>query len=156
MKLITKKPIRLLKIGDKKYKVLENIEYINGLIVPEGFITDLASTPSILEDIFPHDDMEYSSSAILHDFLYSKQQMYGINRETSDKIFRQLMIYSGVNPVKADLMYKAVRTFGSSHYEIPKINNIIPYNKVALIDHTPEHKKYQNQMKELLGKWYVG
>ena len=157
IKSVTKSPIKLkcIAIGEKRlYNVIEDIEYINGLVVPKGFSTDLASCPEILSNIFPHDG-EYTQCAILHDFLYSKYNNYGINRETSDKIFLQLMKESCVDYIKALSMYKSVRLFGESHYDRPKINGDNPYEKIAIIDNTDRHKKYQKKMKELLKDWYV-
>lgn len=152
---LTKRPIRLKKIeGMKgKYEVLEDIEYYNGLVVPKSFITDLASIPKLFHGIIgvPED---FDEESILHDFLYSKYNDYGINKETTDKIFLQSLLLNGVDKTVAYLMYKAVDTFGRPHWD-NKIFTKQPYEKQALIDHTKEHKEYQSKMKELLGEWYV-
>ena len=152
---LTKRPIRLRKIEemDKCYEVMEDIEYYNGLVVPKSFITDLASIPKLFQGIVGIPEY-YDEESILHDFLYSKYNDYGINRDTADNIFRQSLILNGVNPIVANLMYLAVKVGGEFHWE-KKIYTEQPYEKQALIDHTKEHKEYQKKMKELLGEWYV-
>lgn len=154
IKQITKQNV-ILKLLDKKlYETKTELEFINGLKIPKGFRTNLASVPAIFEGVFPHDGL-YSTAAILHDFLYSKECTYGINKETADAIFYQMMILSGVNKITAKLLYKSVRIFGGPFYERVKIDGSIPYEKKALIDKTKEHKEYQEKMKKLLKKWYV-
>lgn len=152
---LTKRPIRLRKIEgmDGKYEVLENIEYYNGLVVPKSFITDLASIPKLFQDIIgvPED---FDEESILHDFLYSKYNDYGINRLTADKIFFQSLLLNKVDITVANLMYKAIRWGGEFHWE-KKIYTEQPYEKQAFVDHTKEHKEYQKKMKELLKEWYV-
>lgn len=152
---LTKRPIRLKKIEgmEGKYEVLENIEYYNGLVVPKSFITDLASIPKLFQGIIgvPED---FDEEGILHDFLYSKYNDYGINKETADKIFYQSLLLNEVDETIAYLMFKAVDAFGRPHWE-KKIFTEQPYEKVAMIDHTKEHKEYQKKMKELLGEWYI-
>lgn len=151
---LTKRPVRLRKIEgmEGKYEVLENIEYYNGLIVPKSFITDLASIPKIFQGIIgvPED---FKEESILHDFLYSKYNDYGINRLTADKIFFQSLLLNKVDIVVANLMYKAIRLGGELHWD--KKIYAQPYEKVALADHTKEHKEYQKKMKGLLKEWYV-
>lgn len=152
---LTKRPIRLRKIEgmEGKYEVLENIEYYNGLVVPKSFITDLASIPKLFHGIIgvPED---FDEEGILHDFLYSKYNDYGINKETADKIFRQSLVLNGVNSIVANLMYLAVKVGGEFYWK-KKIYTKQPYEKKACIDHTKEHKEYQRKMKELLKEWYV-
>lgn len=153
--MITKKPIQLREIEgmDGKYEVVENIEYYNGLVVPKSFITDLASIPKLFQGVVgvPED---FDEESILHDFLYSKYNNYGINRDTADKIFRQSLVLNEVNPIVANLMYLAVKVGGELHWQ-EKIFTEQPYEKQACIDHTKEHKEYQERMNELLKEWYV-
>lgn len=155
--MITKKPIQLRKIDntDDKYEVMEDIEYYNGLVVPKFFITDLASIPKLFQGIIgkPNEE-EFIAPSILHDYLYSKYNKYGINKQTADRIFLQSLLKNGVKVAKARLMYNGVKVGGEFSFIEEKVNGKV-YKQQALIDHTPEHKEYQKRMKELLGKWYV-
>ena len=154
VKKITKQNVVLKLIGDRLYELQTDLEYLNGLIVPKGFKTNLASVPVIFEKILPHDG-PYSTAAILHDFLYSNENCYGINKDTADAIFYQMMILSGVERGIAKLLYRSVKLFGQPFYKKNKKNGSIPYQKKALIDVTKEHKEYQESMKKLLKDWYV-
>lgn len=155
--MITKNNINIRKIDgiDDFYEVMEDIEYYNGLIVPKSFITNLASIPEIFQCIVGKpNDKEFIAPSILHDFLYSKYNYYGINRLTTDNIFYQALRMNGCDKIKARLMYRAVRVAGEFYWE-EKILTKQPYEKQALIDKTEKHKEYQQKMKELLKEWYV-
>lgn len=81
--------------------------------VPENFITDLASTPKILWNIFEPMGKNYIRSAVIHDYLYSKNCKYtDISRKEADKIFLEIMKERGVPFWKRRLMYRGVRIFG--------------------------------------------
>lgn len=63
---ITTNEVKLKPIDDKFYEVLEDIHYIDGLVVPKGFITDLASIPVEFQDIIGKpDDLRYRDASIL-------------------------------------------------------------------------------------------
>ena len=82
------------------------------IVVPAGFVTDLASTPKVLWSLFPpHDD--YAKAAILHDYLYATAK---VSREEADYIFYEAMGVLGVPLWKRRIIYRAVRLFGGSHY----------------------------------------
>ena len=85
------------------------------ITVPVGFITDLVSTPKPLWSILPPFG-RYLSSAIIHDYLYFSHDR---NKKESDEIFYEGMIVLGVSKWKANLIYQAVRIFGSSSYKKP-------------------------------------
>lgn len=155
--MLTKNELKIKKIEGMEgfYEVMEDIEYYNGLIVPKSFITNLASIPEVFQCIIGKpDDEVFVAPSILHDFLYSKYNDYGINRLTADNIFFQSLRMNGCDLVRARLMYRAVRTAGGFHWD-KKIFTEEPYEKKAVVDHTIEHKEYQNRMKNLLGEFYV-
>ena len=83
--------------------------------MPGGFITDFASVPRGLWNIFPPDG-KYTQAAVLHDFLYSNKGDVpkGKNRSKKecDQIFMEAMEVLGVPWMKRHLMYRAVRLFG--------------------------------------------
>ncbi len=89
------------------------------IIVPAKFITDLASTPKILWNIFEPFGKGYLRASIIHDYLYSKECKYSyefIDRKIADRIFLEIMKENGVNFLKRSLMYGAVRIFGRKYF----------------------------------------
>ncbi len=85
------------------------------IMVPEGFVTDFASTPKSLYPIFPPIGI-YNKAAMVHDFLYSKECPVVIERAQADLFFLQAMAVLKVPKWKRKLMYFAVKLFGKSHF----------------------------------------
>ena len=85
------------------------------IIVPEGFVTDFASTPKALYSIFPPIGI-YNKAAMVHDFLYSGECPLKIERAQADLFFLQAMAVLKVPKWKRKLMYFAVKLFGKSHF----------------------------------------
>lgn len=85
------------------------------IIVPEGFVTDFASTPKSLYPIFPPIGI-YNKAAMVHDFLYSAECPVAIERAQADLFFLQAMAVLKVPKWKRKLMYFAVKFFGKSHF----------------------------------------
>ena len=85
------------------------------IVVPEGFVTDFASTPRLLYPIFPPIGI-YNKAAMVHDFLYSKECPIAIKRAQADLFFLQAMVVLKVPKWKRELMYFAVKLFGKSHF----------------------------------------
>ena len=84
-------------------------EYSNWVIhVPSGFITDFASVPVGLWNIFPTWG-KYGKATIIHDYLYQSKL---VSRLVTDTIFKEAMLILQVPRWKVDLMYWGVRTFG--------------------------------------------
>jgi len=143
-------PLLTEPIGDNKWILKEEYKYeINGfvIIVPKGFITDLASVPRILWVFFPPFG-KYTRAAIIHDYLYSELNDTFINRYWADKIFIFIMKEHGVSTYRRVSMYRAVRMFGEPSWK-RKIKNE-GYVEQAIIDHTKEAIKYNKEMKEKL------
>lgn len=135
-----------------KYVLAQDYCYsINGYVitVPKGFLTDLASVPLGLRLFFPKDG-EYTPAAVVHDYLYSKINNTGINRELADKIFNFIMKELNVVDYKRKAMYKAVRVFGELAWEKKKENE--GYLKKAIIDKTEEAIEYYKKWEKILGK----
>lgn len=87
------------------------------IIVPKSFVTDLASTPKMLWNIFEPFGRGYLAASIVHDYLYSSSCSYKtINRKLADRIFLEIMKENGVNLVKRQVMYLAVRIFGKKYF----------------------------------------
>ena len=84
------------------------------IIVPTGFITDLASIPKIFFTIIGgSSDGKYRRAAVCHDWLYTVEtKLDGNSKAKADKAFLELMLADGVPKWKAYIMYAAVWLFG--------------------------------------------
>lgn len=86
---------------------------------PTGFVTDLASAPSVVWTWFPPEG-QYTKAAAIHDYLYSVRGRVGhgvkLSRAGVDRVFYLGMKVLGVSEFKSRLMWLAVRTFGASHW----------------------------------------
>ncbi len=109
-----------------KWQLVENYGYMileYTIIVPAGFITDLASTPKILWNIFEPFGKGYLKASVIHDYLYSKDCVYEfMDRKIADKIFLEIMKENGVNFIKRQVMYRAVRLFGKKFFRQDFVN----------------------------------
>jgi hypothetical protein len=84
------------------------------IIVPPGFVTDLASVPRFLRDRKAFDVNGLSRRpAILHDWLYATG-MGG--KEFADDTFRLALRCEGVGAMNAWAFYQAVHWFGGVPY----------------------------------------
>lgn len=95
------------------WHLLEDFIYWSGILnnaitVPASFITDLASIPRALWQVFPPWG-KYGPGAILHDWLYWSQH---VPRETADQIFREAMISLGCDKTTVAEIYGALALFG--------------------------------------------
>jgi hypothetical protein len=98
--------------GDGEFKLESPLVYVTRqgetIVVPPGFITDLASIPRIFHPLIPVNG-RHRSAAIVHDFLYVIQDR---ERGEADRIFLEAMEDSGVRWTQRRLMYSAVRVGG--------------------------------------------
>lgn len=110
---IKEKPVLIPhEIKDEHFRlVLPFTVVIDGVpyIIPSGFESDGASTPSKVE--LPAWGARYGEAAIVHDYLY-RTHPEGISRKKADEIFYAIMKYRKCNAIKARVMYLAVRLFG--------------------------------------------
>ena len=78
--------------------------------IEKGFVFDGASIPvyarAITYSPFHPDVM---SAAIVHDYMYRYKP---VDRKTADRVFYERLTENGADPLKSDLMYRAVRAFG--------------------------------------------
>jgi hypothetical protein len=79
--------------------------------VPAGFTTDFASIPAIVWPILPKWE-KYGWAAVIHDWLYWRQDSAGVTRIEADQIFRRAMIVCQVPSWKVKSIYFAVRHLG--------------------------------------------
>lgn len=80
------------------------------VVVPVGFVTDLASIPRVFWSLLPTDGA-YTFPAIIHDYLYWTQKY---PRDTADSVFRYGMDDMKVSSAVALAIYTAVRVGGKS------------------------------------------
>ena len=103
--------LRALSDGDH-WKTLDPIAYKDdageALLVPAGFITDLASVPRVFWNILPPFG-KYDGAAILHDWLYSTQQF---TRSKSDGLLLEALESEGVSWLTRWVIYLGVRAGG--------------------------------------------
>lgn len=85
---------------------------IGPIVVPQGFRTDLASTPHAVWRMFPKFG-PWSGAAIVHDWLY-RTKPAGVDRWQADRIFLKLMREDGVRHGIARVMYRTVRDLGDA------------------------------------------
>lgn len=81
------------------------------MIVPKGFISDGNSAPWWARIVFPRYGKDLPA-CIVHDWCYGGE----LSRKRSDQLLRKNMRRLGINPVKAWVMYIALRIGGRGHY----------------------------------------
>lgn len=86
------------------------------IIVPEGFVSDLASVPRA-PVIYWLTGNVAAKAAVLHDYLY-QSRMYP--RAMCDAIFREASEVIGVSWWRRNLMYLGVRLGGGMFYTPPQ------------------------------------
>lgn len=104
--------------GKRLWEVLKPFAAVTSLgtiIVPEGFLTDLASVPRALWAGFSPFD-EYLEAAIPHDWGYSPLNT-NFTRRQIDDIMLELMFNSGVSWPRRHAVHTAVRRFGARSFQ---------------------------------------
>lgn len=82
------------------------------VMVPAGFMSDLASAPWWLWWIFPPSG-PWDRAAILHDYLYGIE---GVSRFLADALMREAMAQLGLPIWRRVAAYYCLRLFGRGHY----------------------------------------
>lgn len=105
------------RFRDRMYYLDKEIRWSPGpgeegpsVVVPAGFVTDLASIPRVFWSLLPTDGV-YTFPAIVHDYLYWTQES---TRETADNVFRHGMNDMKVPKATTQAIYMAVRVGGGS------------------------------------------
>lgn len=90
---------------------------IFGLVVlPQGFRTDLASTPQFLRACSEFDPSGLSRRpAAFHDGAYAR--LFGWDKDKADQFLRASLIVERMHPSLADWYFDAVHDFGQSHWD---------------------------------------
>lgn len=111
------------------------------VIVPPGFVTDLASIPPEFWSVLSP-TARYSYPAIVHDYLYWFQTS---TRAQADTIFKMAMEELGVSNAKIFVIYNAVRLAGES-----------AWNSNAAARNAGEHrilKKFPQDVRTTWATW---
>ena len=112
-------PLVLTELDDRWWRVAAEFRYDSAvarcrLIIPEGFVTDLASVPRLpLAFLLTGDTAR--KAGLVHDFCYAVH-LPG-NRALADAVFREAMAAEGVPLWRRWAMYGAVRACGRSRWD---------------------------------------
>ena len=116
-------PLEVEYIDGRRWKVTAEFDYhlgdVNGLEtvhVPSGFVTDFASIPRLFWNLFPPTG-SYGKAAVIHDWLYQKRIVRNgcyrfVERAEADAIFREAMRVLGVSWFTRQSLYLGVRAGG--------------------------------------------
>ena len=100
----------------KPFYAIENI-YVNIIskkfnrhfVIKRGFKSDGCTIPYIFRWFLGCEHKgEYLPSSIIHDFLLANKEIIGNSRILSSRIFKQVLLQEGVNPVIAQIMFLSV------------------------------------------------
>jgi hypothetical protein len=89
--------------------VYEVMHTTKTIVVPKGFVTDLASIPRLFRILLPRDDV-YMLPAVIHDYLYWTQ---GCSRSEADSVLFLAMKEYEIDPFRRWIIYLGVRWFGA-------------------------------------------
>lgn len=102
------------------WKLLEPFRYNSEtldrvVIVPTGYVTDLASVPRVMRWLVPVANAKNRKAAVVHDWLCSKgvQESMGISQRQADEVFREALTSCGVSFIGRWSMWLPVRGFQS-------------------------------------------
>ena len=78
---------------------------------PKYFITDLASTPWLVKPLL--NGIEDRACGVIHDWLYCQNKLA---REQCDALFYEMLLATGADLRRAQLMFSGLRIGGGSRY----------------------------------------
>ena len=87
------------------------------VVVPRGFVTDLASTPRMPFAYLLAGGIAHAA-AVCHDYAYSGG-IADIDREQADKLLQEAAVQCGASSFQAWILYAGVRIGGGSHWKAP-------------------------------------
>lgn len=102
---ISKKELKVLIYDNQKFKQYH-------FKIRENYCFDGATIPRFFWRLIgPNTDNEFLIAALVHDVLCINHNFIDYDRELSSKVFKALLIASGVSEIKANIMYHAVNTY---------------------------------------------
>lgn len=119
------------------WKLNEELVYQSSVLnkvitVPKNFITDFASVPKELWNIYPPWGV-YGPAAVIHDWLYWDQST---TREEADDVLKEAMHILGVSSFSIQHIYRAVALFGGNGWKGDAERKASGYTRLA-IEATP-------------------
>jgi len=88
------------------------------LVVPAGFVTDLASIPRLFRNLPFLDPNGLSRRpAVVHDWLYGSVEGRAHGKEFADNFLRAALLSEGASPAVAQTFFLAVHLFGSGPWD---------------------------------------
>ena len=106
--------IEIFKADERKVLLLEDLVY-KDVVVPQGFICDLASIPRFFWRVISPFDDEVLRAGIVHDYLYRT----GLKtRNEADEYFYNLLIEDGLGKFEAYGAWAMIRLFGEKYYRV--------------------------------------
>ena len=100
----------------KSSLVFHSEAILETILVPTGFVTDLASIPRLFWNILPPFG-RYTEAAIVHDWIYRN---HTFSRMVCDALFFEMMVALNTPKVTRWTIYLAVRCFGWSAWNNEK------------------------------------
>ena len=152
-------PVFKIFLGDGKYFVVAEplIYEISGtrerIVVPAGFVTDLASVPDIL-NVFVSKLGPHTVGAIVHDFLYWDQSC---ERDEADKFLRLSMKEYDSDIGDQIKVYLAVSTAGGvawNHNRNERNRGLLKIIPSKFLTNLPFNKKWADYRSELFQMGY--
>lgn len=105
--LLPYKPGEWVLLDDLIYTDLARKQHVT----PKYFVTDLASIPWIAEPIF--NSIDTRIEGVMHDGFYCFNAM---PRAECDALLKEMLLATGCDAVRANLIYAGVRVGGASRY----------------------------------------
>lgn len=135
-------PLYLEFLDDYTFRVIREFRFCIGeptsdrcIVVPVGSLTDFASIPRILWNVFPPHG-RYGKAAVIHDALYRNHGWGRYSRKESDDILTEGMKVLGVNPVTRAIIYTGVRIGGWITWRKTKVQRDAAIVNNSDISHT--------------------
>ena len=124
-KFFSKESLQVELLPNGKARLLEDIYYQNESIrvkVLKNFIFDGASIPKFFWSIIGHPfSFKLVRPAVVHDILYASEIF---TRKFSDELFEEMLEVSGVDGLKDEAMFIAVRIGGNSVWDNHNIEDV--------------------------------
>jgi len=118
-------PLRLERIEDVSrdgrgtWLLLDVVVFLSAdhgrIVVPAGFVTDLASVPRLPITYFLAGGLAHAA-AVVHDYLYTTHEL---TRAQADAVFREAAQACGVGAWRAWVMWLGVRLGGAWSWDAP-------------------------------------